>query len=180
MEPKEVPRIALSAIQRTRKASDRNSPELKPKKRIFDCGGQEKMDVPTKGQREIEGKRESALLLLFYQGPQWLEWSPLTLVRVHLLTQPIDSNAYFVQKMLSEKHQKYFHQLSGNFLGLVKLACKTNYHTRSFFQSRETLEESADQIFMVFISNFSLNERGEKATHLSGFQISTFLYSQQT
>ena len=29
---------------------------------------------------------------------QWIEWSPLTMVRVHLLTQPIDSNAYFVKK----------------------------------------------------------------------------------
>lgn len=123
-------------------------------------------------QRDRGEERICPSLILFYQGPQWLEWSPLTLVRVHLLTQPIDSNAYFVQKCPQRNTQKYFHQLSGNFLAQSSQRVKLSH--QELFSVKRNFRRISRANIHGFQQQFSLNERGEKATHLSGFQISTF------
>lgn len=83
----------------------------------------------------------------------------------------------FCLEMPSEKHTEILSPAIWEFLSLVKLACKTNYHTRSFFQSRETLEESAEQIFMVFISNFPWMKGEKKLLIYLGFRSPPSVFS---
>jgi len=79
--------------------------------------------------------------------------------------------------MPSEKHPEILSPVIWEFLNLIKLTCKTNSHTKSFFQSRETLEESAEQIFRVFISNFPWMQ-GEKKLLISlGFRSPPSIFS---
>ena len=116
MEPKKFHDM-LSATQRTRKAHDRIQSELKtPKQRILIVEGRRRWmsqlkDKETERQRGRENLPVSFNFILL--ETQWIEWSPLIMVRVHLLTQPIDSNAYFVKKC-PQRNTQNFHQLSGN------------------------------------------------------------------